>query len=397
MDRQGENRPSIACKQCSNEHCYECAAVTTEICGMMKAMGKSIWTCGKCEAKDADMRAVLDSMKSIKTDLSAITKRQTAQEKGQEKVLEGLKVVESVVKRMEQVEDRQDRQEEKLAKHDDEITKNTRKLQDGENRLKKLEERIELTEKNDGNEARHFNAVVQEVREIEKRERNVVIFNVKEPMGEGVEEEEEDRKEKIKEIFKELSCDEIQPKKIVRIGKAGRFPRQILAVLSSSDECEKLVKKSRDGPKLKDEVFVTRDRTFRQRQEAKQFRLEKEKEERDGDASQPGRGRGGRGRGRSRGGGGGGRGRGGRGANSTSSSRKRRNSGDPGNDEPNEEEAKRQKTVNRDMDGGGGATEVPEAPDNLTPARIKPTSDHQATPLSVPDSALGAVGGELNF
>ena len=52
---------------------------------MMKAMGKSIWTCGKCEAKDADMRAVLDSMKSIKTDLSAITKRQTAQEKGQEK------------------------------------------------------------------------------------------------------------------------------------------------------------------------------------------------------------------------------------------------------------------------------------------------------------------------
>ena len=383
MDRPGEKRPSISCKQCKKDYCCQCADVTVDLCSMMKDMGKSIWTCGKCEANDADMKAVLDSMRSIKTDLGAITKRQTAQEKGQEKVLEGLKVVESVVKRMEQVEERQDRQEQKLAKHDDEIDKNSRKMQEGENRLKKLEERMELTEKNDGNEARHFNTVVQEVREIEKRERNVVIFNVKEPMGEE-EEKEEDRKEKIKEIFKELSCEAIQPQKIVRIGKAGRFPRQILAVLSSADECERLIKKSRDGPKLKDEVFVTRDRTFRQRQEAKQFRLEKEKEEREGDASQPGRGRGGRGRGRSRGGGG--RGRGGRGANSISTSRKRRNSCDAGNAEPNEEEVKRQKTGGG-TGGGGGATAVS---DNQSPARVKPTT-------SVPDCEMGAVGGEENF
>ena len=211
------------------------------------------------------MRAVLDSVKSMKTDLSAISKRQTAQEKVQEKVLEGLKVVESVAKRMEQVEERQDKQEQHLAKHDNEIGQNARKLQEGENRIKKLEERMEQSVKNnDGNDARHFNAVVQEVREIEKREGNIILFNVAEPAGEE-EEKEEERKEKIKEIFKNLSCEEIQPKKMVRIGKAGRFPRQILVVLSTADECEKIIKKSRDGPKLKDEVFITRDRTFRQR------------------------------------------------------------------------------------------------------------------------------------
>ena len=29
-----------------------------------------------------------------------------------------------------------------------------------------------------------------------------------------------------------------------------------------------------------------------------------------------------------------------------------------------------------------------------SPERVKPASDHQATPRSIPDSELGAVGGE---
>ena len=53
--------------------------------------------------------------------------------------------------------------------------------------------------------------MVQEVREIEKRERNVVVFNV----PESTEEEEEERTkadwEKMKDIIKELSCDDICP------------------------------------------------------------------------------------------------------------------------------------------------------------------------------------------
>ena len=103
------------------------------------------------------------------------------------------------------------------------------------------------------------------------------MFNV----PESTEEEEEERTkadwEKMKDIIiKELSCDDICPTKVVRIGKTGRHPKQMLVVFRSVEDCEQLLKKHREGPKLKNDVFVTRDRTFRQRQEAKLFREEKE-------------------------------------------------------------------------------------------------------------------------
>ena len=72
MDRPGEKRPSIRCKQCKDEHCCQSAKVTSDFCTMMKGMGKSLWSCGECEAKETDMKAVLDSMRSIKSDLSTI-------------------------------------------------------------------------------------------------------------------------------------------------------------------------------------------------------------------------------------------------------------------------------------------------------------------------------------
>ena len=247
--------------------------------------------------------------------------------------------------------------------------------------------------------------MVQEVREIEKRERNVVVFNV----PESTEEEEEERTkadwEKMKDIIiKELSCDDICPTKVVRIGKTGRHPKQMLVVFRSVEDCEQLLKKHREGPKLKNDVFVTRDRTFRQRQEAKLFREEREKEERNregsGDPIQPLGGRG-RGRGRPRGGGRGGRG-GGRGRGSRapdSNSRKRRNSDELANVTNMDEEAKRRRTGV----GVGAATATTEttaaaaaatAAATRSPERVKPASDHQATPRSIPDSELGAVGGE---
>ena len=70
--------------------------------------------------------------------------------------------------------------------------------------------------------------------------------------------------------------------------------------LESAADCEKVLHNSWET-ELPDEAFVTKDRTYNQRQEARRYRLEREKEERDGVAPQ-GRGRGGkRGPGRPRG------------------------------------------------------------------------------------------------
>ena len=66
---------------------------------MMKTMGKSYWTCNECEGKDADMKAVLELMKSIKTEPSSIKEGQAEQQAEREQVLEGLKAVEAVAKK----------------------------------------------------------------------------------------------------------------------------------------------------------------------------------------------------------------------------------------------------------------------------------------------------------
>ena len=114
----------------------------------------------------------------------------------------------------------------------------------------------------------------------------------------------------------------------------GRYPRKVLVVLQSVKECETILKKG-EMTQLSNDVFLSRDRTFNQRQEARLFRAEKEKEEREGGGVTRGRGRGtGRGPGRPRGGGGRGRGsvrgRGAQSAAQSNDSRKRRNSDEDG-------------------------------------------------------------------
>ena len=391
LNRTGEGRPGIRCKDCKNLICNKCGDLTADFCVIAKKIGRDVWSCKECEAKSNDMKAVLDSMNTIKSELGTIRNEQAEQKAERAEVLDGLKTVKEIAKKLDRVEQVQERHGEQLSEHDQAIKENRRRGEEEEQRIKKLEERVEQIGKNDndGNEVRQFNAVVQEVRELEKRERNIILFNVPEPAGEE-EETEEDRREKINEIFKELACEEIKPVKLVRIGKAGRYPRQILTVIPTSIECEKILKRSRDGPKPKNDVFITRDRTFRQRQEAKLFRQEKENEERDGNSTQTGRGRGGRGRGRPRGIGGGRGGRGGRGGqrgDSASASRKRRNSGETVDDE-----TKRQRTgVESGAEGGAGGINVTVS---NTPVRAGPTSEHQPTPRPPSVSELGAVGGE---
>ena len=238
---------------------------------MMKAMQRSLWVCRECEAKETDMKAVLQTVKSIKTELDTVTKRQKEQETERAKVVEGLKLVESVAKRMEKVEEKQEEQEQQLAKHEVAINSNSRKCAEGEKKMKGLEDRMEKIEKSDHNsfDMRQVNAVAKEVREMDKREKDLNFFNVPEAK-EG--EEDDVRREdgvKIKKIFQELGRGEIQPTDYRRIGKTGKYPRKILMTLSKTEEGEKVMKRGREGPALADNIFITRDRTFNQRQEAR--------------------------------------------------------------------------------------------------------------------------------
>ena len=363
-----------------------------------------MWTCNVCEAKEADMKAVIDSMGMIKNELCNLKKGQAVlqtdrveQQAERAKVMEGLKAVEVVAKRMERIEEVQERQEERLSATEVAVKKNTKKGEEGERRTRKLEERFEKMDEN-AVDMRQCNAVAREVREMEKREKKIVIFNVPEPTD--AEDEGQKCFEQVEAIFKELGFEDLRPTAAGRIGKAGRYPRKILASLQSRDLCEKVVRKSRDGPALTDNVFINYDRTFNQRQEAKLFRLEREEEEKEPHQSERGRGRGkarGRPRGRGnfgRGGGGGDRGggsrgrgggRGGRGNHTDDSeSRKRRPSAESSDDV--EDEAKRRKT------GMGNEKEValPPKTQNQTPVmpnNLEPAVNRQG------DGEQGAEGG----
>ena len=135
LNRQGESRPSITCKRCKKEFCNRCAKESEEICKMMKVMGKLFWTCKDCEAQDADMKAVIDSVKLMKkgqeeqkAELRAIKKGQEEQRKERaeqqeewKKVIEGLKAVEVVAKKLEEIETKQEKHDERLNLQEDAI------------------------------------------------------------------------------------------------------------------------------------------------------------------------------------------------------------------------------------------------------------------------------------
>ena len=135
---------------------------------------------------------------------------------------------------------------------------------------------------------RQTNVVVRKIREIEKRKRNLIVCNIPESTYDDPEESDE---KEISDIFKDLNIEQIRPLKVIRVGVKGRYPRKTLVVLQSVDECERLLQ-SAENKTLKNDIFITRDRTYNQRQEARQYRLEREKEEQGGIPSQRGRPRG---------------------------------------------------------------------------------------------------------
>ena len=300
-------------------------------------MDRCFWKCKECERKSTSLKEVMESIRSIRSEMK---KSQVDQEKEREKVLEGLKVMETVAIKIDKIEKVQEEHEERLNDHSAKIQKGAENLVVEKERITAVEERMNKIDA-DALNVRQTNAVVREIREIEKREKNIIICNVPESEDESAEERKRKDEGKIAEIFGEMKADEIKPQNVLRVGVKGRYPRKVLVVLQSVKECEMVLKKG-EMTKLSNDVFLSRDRTFNQRQEARLFREQKEREEREGGGGST-RGRGsGRGPGRPRGRGAGGRGRGsvrGRGAHSTThstDSRKRRNSDDDG-------EAKRQR------------------------------------------------------
>ena len=237
INRKGEGRPGIRCKDCKNGYCNKCAELTTDFCDIVKGMGKDIWNCKDCDTKSADMRAVLESMNTIKSELGTIKQGQAEQQVERAQVWEGLKAVKDVAIRMEKIEGVQEKQDQRLSTHEEAIKEITQKREEGEERIKKLEEQMQKIGQG-GFGACQCNAVDREVREIEKREKNIVIFNVAESVGKEAEEQKRIDMETIKEIFKELDFEDIQPVDAVRTGKGGRFPRGIRTTLCTTDKCD---------------------------------------------------------------------------------------------------------------------------------------------------------------
>ena len=351
---------------------------------------------------------MLESIKSIKSELSTIKDGQAEQQAERveqqaerAQVMEGLKAVEAVARKLEKIEEVQDKHEQKLTKQDEAIKKTSQKCEQGEERINMLEEKMKKFDQN-GFDLRRCNTVAKEVREMEKRERNLVIFNIPDSKEEVEEDREKADLREVESVFKELGLENIQPKNIGRIGKiGGRYPQQIRVILRTVDECESILKKCRDGTMLKNNVFITRDRTFNQRQEAKLFRLGED----NGEIGQPEGGKGGgggRGRGRPRGSGGrgsGGRGGGGRGGGGRGGGRGRGGGGRGGrvNDQEkrkrggsdDEEESKRQRRAENSGEGVGHTGQSGTPDQN----RTRPTPEHPPTPRQIPIPELGAVGG----
>ena len=307
VNRKGENRPAVRCKDCKEKHCFQCASMEVMLCQMMRDAGKDFWVCGSCETKNSDLKSVVESIHTIQTEISTIKKGQSDQQKETEKVLESLKVMETVVKKIENIEGVQANHEDRLTaqecakgKSDEKLEAGLRRLEEVEKKLGQLEDEPPRNRTNDGTlDVRLTNAVVREVREIEKREKNFMVWNIPESTEESEDREKYDET-KVKDVLKELGMESIPLGNVARMGdKGGRYPRKIRVIVNTTEDCKKIIKAG-ESNRLPDNVRLSRDRTFHERQEARLFREEKEEEQREppmAAAVQRGGGRGGGGRG----------------------------------------------------------------------------------------------------
>ena len=288
VNRNGEHRPGIKCAECKKENCFKCAYLPNELCKMMRDSGKNFWKCKACESKEADLKSVLVS---IQTEIVTIKKSQEDQKGEVKEVLDGLKRMEEVANKVDRIEEEQGRTSEQIRAQGETLRENTEKVAEACKRASDLEERLNEMDKEALN-VRQTNAVVREIQEIEKRGKNLIFCKIPEASTEDTEDGKKQDEDTIKGLLRMLEAEEVKPVKVRRVGERGQLPRRILVQLESVADCEKVLHNSWET-ELPDEAFVTKDRTYNQRQEARRYRLEREKEERDGVAPQ-GRGRGGK-------------------------------------------------------------------------------------------------------
>ena len=141
-----------------------------------------------------------------------------------ERVIEGLKVVESVAIRVDKIETVQASQEARISVNEVGVQENAKQIEENRAKAADLEERINKIDSDTLN-MRQTNAVVREIREIEKREKNVIICNVPETEDESADVRKTQDEIKVGEILKELKREEIKPINVirVRVGKKTTF------------------------------------------------------------------------------------------------------------------------------------------------------------------------------
>ena len=387
------------------EHCFKCADLKIDQCEMMRTMVKSLWVCAECEGKTVAMKTVLDKIENLHTEMVVIKKGQEGQKAEQERVLEGIKVVETVVKRMEGIERIQADHGERLLEQEASTRKNQEKIAETADRTSAIEKRLEKLD-SDAVCVKQTNAIIRELRDIETKERNLMICNLPESSMEEAEGRKKEDEKRVCDIFAELKADQIKPVNVIRVGFKGRYPRKTLVILHSTDESEKILQNA-EKTKLSNEVWISRDRTWNQREEARLFREEKQKQESAG--AVPQRGRPGRPRGSKNGSV---RGKG----SQQDASRKRRWSGDEDDSKWSRTGNGRGRGASRGGRGGrGGGVSLANAnaakDDNpilqqigtiasglVTPERDtvglpKGLSDRPGTPVPDRNSLLGAAGG----
>ena len=186
-----------------------------EFCEMVRsmgAMGKNFYCCKDCKNKSADLKSVLTSIENLASEVKTIKNGQDEQQVERERVIEGLKVFEAVVKKIESIETVQAVHEERLTaqetatkENDDKITAGLKRLEEVEDKLRKME---------DGSlNMRLTNAVVKEVREIERKEKNFLEWNIPESKEEAAEDRKKYDESKVNDVLKELKTEDVALKK----------------------------------------------------------------------------------------------------------------------------------------------------------------------------------------
>ena len=176
INRKGEKRPAIRCKTCKENVCFQCAGLETSLCEMMRNSGQALWECSSCGAKSADLKSVLDSIQNIHSEMVDIKKNQDGQKVEQERMMEGIKKVETVVCRIEEIEKVQAGHEKRLDEQEARTLKNTKNIGETEQRTTAVEKRLERLE-SDGVSVKQTNAIIRELRAIDKADRNFFIAN----------------------------------------------------------------------------------------------------------------------------------------------------------------------------------------------------------------------------